>query len=315
MGSFIALWAAPVVELDVLVLLEQEVLILLELEVLEVLELLVLEVLELLVLEVLELEMLEVVELLVLEVLELLVLEVPELEVLEVLLLEVLELEVLEVLKLKVLELEALPQLLPVSPLPTPSPYPAQTGYLAERREPESRPASPVRTVIRARCPRPPLVPGKHTMALYPFSIPQRVALPSPPASFLPDVPDPESDLAHASSPTVTRFLAMLVTEPSFESAAATALVTELVDLAATCRLDYFASLDTESESDYPPSVGGELALGNDVHKDMHFELECLAAVSPHLASMLVCPKEDPDALDISTPRCSAKAITSEYSS
>ncbi|CAI7829201.1 unnamed protein product, partial [Closterium sp. NIES-53] len=41
-----------------------------------------------------------------------------------------------------------------------------------------------------------------HVMALRPSSVPQHVALPSPPASSLPDVPDPESDLACAASPT-----------------------------------------------------------------------------------------------------------------
>ncbi|CAI5488561.1 unnamed protein product [Closterium sp. Naga37s-1] len=129
----------PLLVLEVLGLLVLEVL---ELLVLEVLELEVLEVLELLVLVVLELEVLEVLELLVLEVLELEVLEVLEVVVLEVL--ELLEVEVLEVLEL----LTSQPQLLPGSPRPAPSPYPAQTGSLAERREPESRPASPVRLSV-----------------------------------------------------------------------------------------------------------------------------------------------------------------------
>ncbi|CAI7884754.1 unnamed protein product, partial [Closterium sp. NIES-54] len=49
----------------------------------------------------------------------------------------------------------------PVSPLPAPSPYTGPTGGLAERREPTSRPASPVRTTRasrRAPHPRPPAV-------------------------------------------------------------------------------------------------------------------------------------------------------------
>ncbi|CAI7930904.1 unnamed protein product [Closterium sp. NIES-54] len=95
-----------------------------------------------------------------------------------------------------------------------PSPYHAQTGSLAERHEPESRPASPVRTVSRARRSRPPPVPGTYTMAHRPSSVPRRVALPSPPTSSLPYVPDPESDLARATSPTVTRLLATVVTDP-----------------------------------------------------------------------------------------------------
>ncbi|CAI5472681.1 unnamed protein product [Closterium sp. Yama58-4] len=157
------------------------------------------------------------------------------------------------------------------SPLPAPPRYTTQPASLTERREPASRPASPVRTVRRARRvprPRPPPVPGTHTMALRPSSILQRVPLPSPPASSLPDVPDPESDLVRAAIPTVTRLLATVVTDPSFESTAASALVAELVDFAAACRLDYAASLVDESESVCPPSVGGECALGTDVLED-----------------------------------------------
>ncbi|CAI7858639.1 unnamed protein product [Closterium sp. NIES-54] len=90
--------------------------------------------------------------------------------------------------------------------------------------------------------------------------------------SYLPDVPDPESDLACATSPTVTRFLATLVTDPSFESTAASSLVTELVDFAASYHLDYVTGLVTESESDSPPSIEGELTLGSDVLEDRQFE-------------------------------------------
>ncbi|CAI7850630.1 unnamed protein product [Closterium sp. NIES-54] len=140
-------------------------------------------------------------------------------------------------------------------------------------------------------------------MALRPSSVPQRVALLSPPVSSLFDILDPKSDLACAASPTLTCFLATLVTDPSFESTAATPLVTELVDFAATCCLDFFASLVTNFESDCPLSVRGELALGSDVLEDRHFELECLAAVLPHLVSMLLCPEGDPDAPNIPTPR------------
>ncbi|CAI7858673.1 unnamed protein product [Closterium sp. NIES-54] len=88
-------------------------------------------------------------------------------------------------------------------------------------------------------------------------SLPPRGS-PSPPASSLADGLDAESDLVRAASPTVTRLLATIVTDPSFESAAASALVIELVDFAAACRLDYAASLVAESESDCPPSVGGD---------------------------------------------------------
>ncbi|CAI7907634.1 unnamed protein product [Closterium sp. NIES-54] len=82
-----------------------------------------------------------------------------------------------------------------------------------------------------------------HTITLRPSSLPQRVALPSPPASSLLHAPDPESDLARAASPSVTCLLATVVTDPSFESIAVFVLVIELVDFVATRRLDYAASL------------------------------------------------------------------------
>ncbi|CAI7930812.1 unnamed protein product [Closterium sp. NIES-54] len=183
-------------------------------------------------------------------------------------------------------------QLQPASPLPGPSPYSGPTRGLTERREPESRPvlaescsASPVRSVRAGRVsrPHPPLVPGTHPMTLRPSTAPQRVPLPSPFASSLPAGPDPDpaSDSLRASSPAVTRFLATAVTDPLFESIAAFALLTELVDFAAACRLDYATSLvaDSASASVCPPSV------------------------------------EDPDAPDIPTPRSYAEAIEGRYSS
>ncbi|CAI7861457.1 unnamed protein product, partial [Closterium sp. NIES-54] len=77
------------------------------------------------------------------------------------------------------------------SPLPAPSPSNELTGSLTERREPASCPASPVCTVHRSRRVRPPHLPGTHTMALQPSAVPQRVPLPSPLTSSLPNVPDP----------------------------------------------------------------------------------------------------------------------------
>ncbi|CAI5931273.1 unnamed protein product [Closterium sp. NIES-64] len=173
-------------------------------------------------------------------------------------------------------------QLQPTSPLPAPSPYTGPTGGLAKRREPASRPASPVRAARasgRGSRQRPPPVRGTHRI------------------------------------PTVTRLLATVVTDPSFESTAASALVAELVDFAARCRLDYAASLVAESESVCPPSVGGECALGTDVLEDRQEEFQCLAVASPHLASVLLTPEGDPDALDIPTPRSYAEAIEGPYSS
>ncbi|CAI7927954.1 unnamed protein product [Closterium sp. NIES-54] len=161
-------------------------------------------------------------------------------------------------------------QLQPVSLLPAPSPYAGPTGGLAERREPASRPASPVRTTRtsrRAPRPRPPLVPGTHQMTLRPSTAPLR------------------------------------------------ALVAELVDFAARCRLDYAASLVAESVSVYPPSVGGECALSTDVLEDRQEEFQCFAAALPHLVSTLLAPEGDPHAPDIPTPQSYAEAIEGPYSS
>ncbi|CAI7786562.1 unnamed protein product, partial [Closterium sp. NIES-54] len=201
--------------------------------------------------------------------------------------------------------------LMPTSPIPGPSPYSGPTRGLTERREPESRPASPeyrpaspesrselpVHTVCAGRHvsrPRPPPVPSTHSMTLCPSTAPQRVPL-----------------------PTITRFLAIAVTDPLFESTAASALVAELVDFAATCRLDFATSLVAKfaSVSVCPPPFGGECALGTDILEDRREEFECFAAALPPLLSMLLALEGDPDAPDIPTPRSFAEAIEGPYSS
>ncbi|CAI7850019.1 unnamed protein product [Closterium sp. NIES-54] len=131
----------------------------------------------------------------------------------------------------------------------------------------------------------------------------------------LPTMATLNSDLAHAASRTVTCLLATFVTDPFYESTVAPALVIELEVFATTCLLDYAMSLATEPESVCPLSIGDELALDTDILEDRQFELECLMTVLLCLASMLLCPEGDPDALDIPTPRSYAEAITGEYSS
>ncbi|CAI7785722.1 unnamed protein product [Closterium sp. NIES-53] len=171
-------------------------------------------------------------------------------------------------------------ELRPASPLPTPSPYTGPTRGLAERREPASRPASPVRPARSSGCSsrqRPPPVPGMHWMSLRLSTAPLRAPLPSPPESSRPALSDPESDSLRAT-------------------------IAELVDFAARYRLDYAVSLVAESASVCPPSVGGECALCTDVLEDRQEEFQCLAAASPDLVSVLLTPEGDPDALDI--PAC-----------
>ncbi|CAI7769563.1 unnamed protein product [Closterium sp. NIES-54] len=183
------------------------------------------------------------------------------------------------------------PPLQPASPLPAPSPYTKKNGGFTERCEPASHPASLVRTCRLVSCPRPPPVLGTHVMELRPSSVPLRVPLPPPLESSLPIIPDPKSDRARAATPTVSLLLATIVTAPTFESTAASALFAELLDFAAACRLDYATALIAESA-----------------------ESESAAAV-PRFASMLLAPEGDPDVPDIPTPCSYAEAITGPYSS
>ncbi|CAI7877164.1 unnamed protein product [Closterium sp. NIES-54] len=206
-------------------------------------------------------------------------------------------------------------RLQPASPLTAPPPYTEQCGGLTERREPASRPASPVRTTRRVPQTRPPPVPGTHAMAHRPSSVLLRVPLPLPPESSLLEVLDPESDRARAASPTVSRLLATDVTDPSFESAAASALIAELLHFTVACRLDYATALVADSESAGPLSVGGECALSTDVLEDRQEEFECLSAAVPRFTSMLLTPEGDADAPDIPTPCSYGEAITGSYSS
>ncbi|CAI7735813.1 unnamed protein product [Closterium sp. NIES-53] len=205
------------------------------------------------------------------------------------------------------------PPLQPASPLPTPSPYTEQFGSLTERRKPASRPVSPLCTTRRVPRLRPPPVPSTHAMALRPSSVPLHVPLPSPPESSLPEVPDPEFDRARVAIPTVSRLLATTVTNPSFDSAVASALVVELVHFPAAFRLDYAIAIVAEFASATPPSVGGECALSTDVLEDRREDFEWLAAAVPRFASMLLAPEGDPDAPDIPTPRSYAEAIMGPY--
>ncbi|CAI7834504.1 unnamed protein product, partial [Closterium sp. NIES-54] len=186
-------------------------------------------------------------------------------------------------------------QLQPVSPLPAPSLYAGPTGGLAECREPASCPAS--------------------LMMLRPSTASHRVPLPSPPESSLLVLADPASDSLRAATPTLARLLSTVVTDPAFESTAASVLVAELVDFAARCRLDYAASLVAESASVCPPSVGGECALSTDVLEDRQEDFQCFAAALPHLVSTLIAPEGDPDAPDIPTPRSYGEAIEGPYNS
>ncbi|CAI7818600.1 unnamed protein product [Closterium sp. NIES-53] len=192
-----------------------------------------------------------------------------------------------------------------LSPPPPESPPASPESRPASR---ESRPEWPCCLFHTGRrVPRqgPPSIPGTNFMTLRPSIASQCVPQPSPPASSLRALTDSESDSLCTASPTVTRLLAIVVTDPSFEFTAVSALVAELVDFATHYCLGYAASLVAESVSASvcPPSVGGESALGTDVLEDRQEEFECFAAAVPHLVSMLLAPEGDPDAPDIPTPR------------
>ncbi|CAI7762895.1 unnamed protein product [Closterium sp. NIES-54] len=178
-----------------------------------------------------------------------------------------------------------------------------------------SRPVSPVCTARCLPCSRPPPVLGTHAIALCPSFVPMHVSLLAPPESSLPEVSDPEFDRTRTASPTVSRLLTTAVTNTSFECAAASVLVAELLEFAGACRLDYATAFVAEFASASPPSVGGECALGTDVLEDTQEDFECRAAAVPRFASMLLAPEGDLDAPDIPTPRSYAEAITGPYSS
>ncbi|CAI7769108.1 unnamed protein product [Closterium sp. NIES-54] len=179
----------------------------------------------------------------------------------------------------------------PASPLPGPSPYSGPTRGITEHREPESCPASPES--------RPASLESRPESPIRAVRTGRRVPRQRPPP-----VPGTHSMTLRPS------------TAPQ-RSTAASALVAELANFAAACRLDYAASLVAESESAsvFPPSIGGECALGTDVLKDRQEEFECCAAALPHLVSMLLAHEEDPDAPDIPTPRSYVEAIEDPYSS
>ncbi|CAI7926449.1 unnamed protein product, partial [Closterium sp. NIES-53] len=133
--------------------------------------------------------------------------------------------------------------------------------------------------------------------------------------SSLPVPTDPESDSLRDASPPDPGLLATVVTDPSIEFTAASALVAELVDFAARCRLEYATNLVAASGSVCPPSVGGECALSSDVLEDRHEEFQCFATALLHLVSTLLAREGDPDAPDIPTPCSYAEAIEGPYSS
>ncbi|CAI7748402.1 unnamed protein product [Closterium sp. NIES-54] len=206
----------------------------------------------------------------------------------------------------------------PVSgpPLPHPDPSPAVFPYSesslspppsqtwASRRSPRARPSSPVpftdlRTaLLRSSRPRP-----------------SPSVLPSPPESALTaSLSTPVTDYYRTYRPILSRVLASLVTHPRASVSSFSALTAAVTEFASTRRLDFATSLVAAPPSS-PLAVGGVSALGCDAVEDRQFELEFLAVASPHLCAMVLAPEGDPDALDISTPRTYAEAVSGPWAS
>ncbi|CAI5511336.1 unnamed protein product [Closterium sp. Naga37s-1] len=182
------------------------------------------------------------------------------------------------------------------------SPPPSQTW--ASRRSPRARPSSPVpvtdlRTaLLRSSPPRP-----------------SPSVLPSPPESALTaSLSTPVTDYYRTYRPVLSRVLASLVTHPRASVSSVSALTAAVTEFASTRRLDFATSLVAAPPSS-PLAVGGVSALGCDALEDRQFELEFLAAASPHLCAMVLAPAGDPDALDIPTPRTYAEAVSGPWAS
>ncbi|CAI7754614.1 unnamed protein product, partial [Closterium sp. NIES-54] len=139
--------------------------------------------------------------------------------------------------------------------------------------------------------------------------------LPSPPESALTaSLSTPVTDYYRTYRPVLSRVLASLLTDPRASLSSVSALTVAVTEFASTRCLDYATRLLAAPPTS-PLAVGGESALGCDALEDKQFELEFLAAASPHLCAMLLTPEGDPDALDIPTPRTYAEAVSGPWAS
>ncbi|CAI7840017.1 unnamed protein product, partial [Closterium sp. NIES-53] len=145
---------------------------------------------------------------------------------------------------------------------------------------------------------------------------------PSPPRSPPPfALPLPPSSALAVSSPPLTVYysttrhvVSSFFTKPTGSPSSVSALTTVVTDFAATRRLDYATRL-VAAPPTRPLYAGGECALGFDILEDKQFELEFLAAASPHLCSMLVAPEGEPDAPDIPTSHTYTEAVSGPWAS
>ncbi|CAI7777428.1 unnamed protein product [Closterium sp. NIES-54] len=191
-----------------------------------------------------------------------------------------------------------------VFPPPLPPLSPPLSHTWPSRRSPRACPSSPVPFT------------DLHT-ALFRSSPPHLSpsVLPSPPESALiASLSTPVTDYYRTHRPVLSRVLASLVTDPRASLSSVSALTAAATEFASTRCLDYATSLVAAPPTS-PLAIGGKSALGCDALEDRQFELEFLAAASPHLCAMLLGYKGDPDALDIPTPRTYAEVVSGPWAS
>ncbi|CAI7787003.1 unnamed protein product [Closterium sp. NIES-54] len=193
---------------------------------------------------------------------------------------------------------------LAVFPPPLPLSSPPLSHTWPSRRSPCARPSSPIPfTDLRT--------------ALFCSSLPRLSpsVLPSPlELALSASLSTLVTDYYHTYRPVLSRLLASLVTDPRASLSSVFALTAAVTEFASTRYLDYATSL-VAAPPISPLAIGGELALGCDALEDRQFELEFLAAASPHLCAMLRAPEGDLDALDIPTPRTYAEAVSRTWAS
>ncbi|CAI7755512.1 unnamed protein product, partial [Closterium sp. NIES-53] len=137
--------------------------------------------------------------------------------------------------------------------------------------------------------------------------------LPYPPESALiASLSTPVTDYYRTYRPVLSHVLASLVTHPRASLSSVSALTAAVTEFATTRHLDH-ATLVVAAPPTSPLAVGGESALGCDALEDRQFELQFLAAASPHLCAMQLAPEGDPDTLDIPTPRTYAEAVSGPW--
>ncbi|CAI7797484.1 unnamed protein product [Closterium sp. NIES-54] len=190
-----------------------------------------------------------------------------------------------------------------VFPPPLPPSSPPLSNTWPSRRSPRARPSSPVpftglrTTLFRSSPPRlSPVLPSPFESAL------------------IASLTTPVTDYYRTYRPVLSCVLASLVTNPRASLSSVFALTAAVTEFASTRCLDYATSLMAAPPTS-PLAIGGESALGCDALEDRQFELEFLAAASPHLCAMLLAPEGDLDALDIPTPRTYAEAVSGPWAS